>query len=296
MGGTALVLGGGGVTGIAWELGLLAGLAEAGVDLTRADLVVGTSAGSVVGAIVTSGEPLERAYERQLGLPPATVPTQSQRGAPEKSARVGLGLVLSYARAALERDEQRGRARIGAMALAARTVPEQERRDIIAARLAGADWPTAQRLLVTAVAADDGEFVVFGSDSGVSLADAVAASCAVPGVWPPVTISVPGHPTGVRRYIDGGTRAPANVDLAAGASNVVVLAPISIAMRRSMRVEAQVAALPPGTRSVVVTPDGAARRAIGRNVLDPARRAPSARAGRAQAASVVAAVRAVWPA
>ena len=56
---TALVLGGGGITGIAWEIGVLAGLAEAGVDLTGADLVVGTSAGSVVGAQITSGAPLE---------------------------------------------------------------------------------------------------------------------------------------------------------------------------------------------------------------------------------------------
>jgi NTE family protein len=167
-------------------------------------------------------------------------------------------------------------------------VPEQERRDIIGARLAGADWPTTQRLLVTAVAADDGEFVVFGADSGVSLVDAVGASCAVPGVWPPVTIRG-------RRYIDGGTRAPANVDLAAGAGTVVVLAPITLALRRSMRVDAQVAALPPGTRTVLITPDEAARRAIGRNVLNPARRDPAARAGRAQAASVAAAVRAVWP-
>lgn len=281
---TALVLGGGGITGIAWELGILAGLARAGLDLTRADLVVGTSAGSVVGAIVTMGEPLETAYDRQVGRAPAAVPTQRER-----AARVGVGLVLRFARSALDRDEQRARARIGAMALATRTVPEQERRDIIAGRLGDATWPTSQKLLVTAVAADDGAFVAFGADSGVPLVDAVAASCAVPGVWPPVTING-------RRYIDGGTRSPANVDLAAGAAVVIVLAPISVAMRRDMRVAAQVAALPAGTRSVVITPDAAARRAIGRNVLDPARRAPSAEAGAAQAATEVDAVRAAWPA
>jgi NTE family protein len=144
-------------------------------------------------------------------------------------------------------------------------------------------------LLVTAVAADDGEFVVFDRDSGVSLVDAVGSSCAVPGVWPPVTVNG-------RRFIDGGTRSPANVDLAAGCDIVVVLAPITTALRRSMRVGAQAAALPTGTRSIVVTPDSAARRAFGRNVLDPARRAPAARAGRAQAAAVVDAVRAVWDA
>lgn len=58
-GGTALVLGGGGITGIAWEIGILAGVARAGVDLTDAEVVVGTSAGSVVGAQVTNGVSLE---------------------------------------------------------------------------------------------------------------------------------------------------------------------------------------------------------------------------------------------
>ncbi len=274
--GSALVLGGGGVTGVAWELGILAGLADAGVDLASADLVVGTSAGSVVGAQVTSGAPLEELYQRQLQPPTA-----------ERPARFGLGLMIKLAAAALgTRDAQHARAKIGAMALAARTLPEAERRKIIASRLPTDMWPQ-RRLVITAVAADDGEFVVFDRDSGMSLVDAVAASCAVPGVWPPVTING-------RRYIDGGVRAPANVDLAAGYDRVVVLAPISVAFRRESRVAAQVAALPSGTRTAVVAPDPAASRAIGRNVLDPARRAPAARAGRTQAAQVLAAVREVW--
>ncbi len=278
MGGRALVLGGGGVTGVAWEFGILAGLADADVDQATADLVVGTSAGSVVGAVVTNGEPVREAYERQLR------PTTT-----EKKAQLTMGAIVPLLGTVFVRDEQRARARVGALALRATTVPEQERREIIAARLGGAGWPTGQRLLVTAVAADDGEFVVFDRDSGVSLVDAVASSCAVPGVWPPVTING-------RRYIDGGTRAPANVDLAAGCDTVVVLAPITMAFRRSKRVLAQVAVLPAGTRSVVITPDSAARRAIGRNVLDPARRAAAARAGLAQAAVVAEAVRSVWDA
>jgi NTE family protein len=276
MAGKALVLGGGGVTGVAWELGILTGLAEAGVDLSEADLVIGTSAGSVVAAIITSGEPVQEAYQRQLQPPTA-----------EQSARVGLGLILRYASAAIGRNAERSRAKIGAMALAARTVPEEQRRAIIASRLASADWPAERRLLITAVAADDGEFVVFDRDAGVSLVDAVSASCAVPGVWPPVTISG-------RRYIDGGMRAPANVDLAAGYDRVVVLAPVTFAFRREARVASQVAALPAGTRTVVVEPDANARRSIGRNVLDAARRAPAARAGREQGSGLVQAVLRVW--
>jgi NTE family protein len=276
MANTALVLGGGGVTGVAWELGMLAGLAEAGVDITGADLIVGTSAGSVVGAQITSGTSVEEFYQRQLRPPTG-----------ERPARIGLGLMLKLATAAIgARNAQAARAKIGAMALAAKTIPEQDRRAVIESRLATNQWP-AGRLLITAVAADDGEFVVFDRDHGVSLVDAVAASCAVPGVWPPVTI-------GARRYIDGGMRSPANVDLAAGCARVVVLAPILIAFRRDARVAAQVSSLPAGTRTVVIAPDPAAGRAIGRNVLDPARRAPAARAGRAQAAQVAASVREVW--
>jgi NTE family protein len=276
MGDKALVLGGGGVTGVAWELGILAGLAEAGADLTDADLVVGTSAGSVVAAIVTSGEPVEQAYQRQL-LPPTA----------EQSARLGLAVLLRLATTAIARNAQRSRAKIGAMALAAKTVPEADRRAIFASRLADADWPPQRLLLITAVAADDGEFVVFDRDAGVSLVDAVAASCAVPGVWPPVTING-------RRYIDGGMRAPTNVDLAAGHDRVVVLAPVTTALRREARVGAQVTALPAGTRTVVIGPDAKARQAIGRNLLDAGRRAPAARAGRAQATDVVPAVLRLW--
>jgi NTE family protein len=122
----------------------------------------------------------------------------------------------------------------------------------------------------------------------VPLVDAVAASCAVPGVWPPVTIDG-------RRWIDGGMRSSANADLAEGYERVVVLAPIPTGFGPMTRVADQVARLrAAGARVATVTPDRAARRAIGRNVLDPARRAVSARAGYAQAAAVTAEIRAVW--
>lgn len=273
----ALVLGGGGVTGVAWELGLLAGLADRGVDLAGADLVVGTSAGSVVGAQVCSGTPLAELYAAQLRPP---------RG--ELTARLGVAVLLRWAWAgARGGDAQRSRARVGAMALAARTPSEASRRAVLESRLPVREWP-ARRLLVTAVDAASGEFVVFDADAGVSLVDAVGASCAVPGVWPPVTI-------GTRRYVDGGVRSSVNADLAAGAAAVVVLAPVTAGFGPGPRLAAQVAQLrAAGSRVVVVTPDSGSRRAIGRNVLDPARRAGSARAGHAQAAAVAAEVAAVW--
>ncbi|MEU8092012.1 patatin-like phospholipase family protein [Micromonospora chalcea] len=275
--GRALVLGGGGVTGVAWELGLLAGLAGHGLRLDEAELVVGTSAGSVVGAQVRSGTPVTQLYEAQLRPPREEVP-----------ARLGTGVLLRWAWAGGRgRDAARARARIGAMALSARTPSEQSRRAVIAARLPSSDWPAA-RLLVTAVNAASGEFVVFDADSGASLVDAVGASCAVPGVWPPVTI-------GDRRFVDGGVRSPVNADLAAGCERVVVLAPTRAAVGPMPRLSAQVTALrAAGARVAVVSPDRAARTAIGRNVLDPARRAASARAGFAQADTVAAEVAGVW--
>ncbi|MFF0232330.1 patatin-like phospholipase family protein [Micromonospora sp. NPDC005254] len=273
----ALVLGGGGVTGVAWELGLLAGLAERGAALTEADLVVGTSAGSVVGAQVRSGVPLRRLYEEQLAPPTGEV-----------AARLGFLAVARLVWAGgRTRDAVRSRARIGAMAVAARTPSEASRRAVIEARLPAREWP-ARRLLVTAVDAASGEFVVFDGADGVSLVDAVGASCAVPGVWPPVTI-------GARRFVDGGMRSSVNADLAAGAQRVLVLAPTSAAFGPMPRLAAQVAELrAAGSQVVVVTPDAGARTAIGRNVLDPARRAGAARAGWAQAATVADEVMALW--
>ncbi|MGY1754743.1 patatin-like phospholipase family protein [Blastococcus sp. SYSU D01042] len=277
---TALVLGGGGITGIAWEIGLLAGLAEAGVDLTTADLVVGTSAGSVVGAQVTAGADLEAMFGRQLEPP-----------AQEKVARMSRANLARYAWAMLVsrgRDEE-FRRRVGQVALAAEkaglTPSEQERLDVIGSRLIGREWPDRQ-LTVTAVDAATGEFVPFDRTSGVPLLHAVAASCAVPGVYPPVTI-------GDRRYVDGGMRSPANADLAQGYDRLVVLAPIPRGVGPLVSVDAQVSGMV-SARVAVVSPDAGSRAAIGRNVLDPAARAGSARAGRAQAADVLARVADVW--
>src|SRR5262245_55625546 len=135
----ALVLGGGGITGIGWEIGLLAGLAEAGLDLTSADLVVGTSAGSVVGAQVLAGVPIEDLYAAQL-----------RDATGEIAARMGAGVLVRFVAASLwPGDERRARARLGRAALAAHTVPESDRRAVIERRLPTRSWPERQ-LLVTA--------------------------------------------------------------------------------------------------------------------------------------------------
>lgn len=281
MGGdTALVLGGGGLTGIGWECGILYGLARAGVDLANADLVVGTSAGSVVGAQLTSGLlTAQELYERQLG-----------DAAGEIAAKLGAGLIARYAvaMARSRRDATAYRQRVGAMALAADTGAEAERREVLASRLVSHEWPADRRLVVTAVDALSGEPADFDRESGAGLVDAVSASCAVPGVWPPVTV-------GGRRFIDGGVRSATNADLAAYYRRVVVIAPIALGSGLVPSPSAQAARLrEAGARVLLITPSAAARKAFGRNVLDPARRDPAARAGLVQAEEHAAHAAAVW--
>ncbi|AJF64007.1 patatin-like phospholipase family protein [Streptomyces vietnamensis] len=276
---TALVLGSGGLVGAGWEVGVLRGLLDAGIDPTGADLIVGSSAGAVVGAQLASGRGgLDALYEQQL-----------DGEATEPAVRLGIPTILRYAVAVLRSrtPEEYGR-RLGRIALAATTVTEGERRATVARRLGRAgDWP-ARPLLITAVDAATGELVAYGEDSGVPLTDAVTASCAIPGVWPPATIDG-------RRWIDGGIHSTANAHLAAGYDRIVVVAPSARGSKVVLSPARQGADLAAGgARVEVITPDAASRKAMGRNALDPAHRAAAARAGRDQGASCAEAVAAVW--
>ncbi|MGW2095030.1 patatin-like phospholipase family protein [Promicromonospora sukumoe] len=270
----ALVLGGGGVAGVAWELGVLQGIADKDRDLAArligAERVVGTSAGSAVAAQITSGTPLAALYEAQL----------AQDGFDVEVEFDGPAMVAGWA-AAMEPtadgtppEPVEFRRRIGAMALAMPTTDEAARLKEHEAHLPNGEWPGTD-LVIPAVDAGSGELAVFRRDSGVRLLDAVAASCAVPGVWPPVTI-------GDRRYIDGGIRSVANVDLAAGADHVLVVTPQRPGTPPLFgpSVAEQAAALAPA-KVLVIGADDASTEAFGINPLSPATRAPSARAGRA---------------
>ncbi|MET9449383.1 patatin-like phospholipase family protein [Streptomyces cinerochromogenes] len=266
----ALVLGGGGVGGIGWLTGMLAGLADAGRDVTGAGLLVGTSAGSTVAAQLGSGLGLEELYARQVDPAVQAVEIAAEMDLEKFAAEIGAATGSAASVPELRRA-------VGRMALAARTVSEAERRAVIESRLPVHAWPE-RALKVVAVDAETGEPRVFDRTSGVSLVDAVAASCAVPGVWPPVTI-------GGRRYVDGGVRSVANADLAAGAGRVLVLVPLGVTepFPSEQPLERAVAELRDrGAEVVVVGPDEASAAAIGDNPLDPATRGPAAEAGRAQ--------------
>jgi NTE family protein len=266
----ALVLGGGGVAGIAWITGLLLGLGEAGQDVTRAEVIVGTSAGSTVAAQLGSGVGLKELYARQLRSELQTAEIMVEMDLESWVAQ--LTAVAQTADTLVEM-----RRAVGRFALQAVTVSEADRRAVIASRLPSHEWPS-RTLKIVAVDAESGQPRVFDQASGVSLVDAVAASCAVPGVWPPATIDE-------RRYIDGGVRSGANADLAAGASRVLVIVPLGTAERfpTDTPLDGAVAGLrAAGAEVATVAPDDRSKQAIGVNPLDPATRTPAAEAGRRQ--------------
>ncbi len=274
----ALVLGGGGVAGIAWELGVLDALAIAGVDLTTADRIVGTSAGSAVGAQLCTGESLESLCARQL------VPAEQSA---ELQVESSLDSLIEQFAACFDGapDALEVRRRLGAVALGAPTVEEAARIAVIESRLSSHEW-SERELLVTAVDAFTGEFRVFDKNSGVPLVSAITASCAVPGIWPPVTI-------GDTRFMDGGVNSGSNADLAEGCEIVVIIAPFAGGFGPTAEVEAE-ALRSTGAIVEVIAADVGATEAFGTNVLDPATRAPSLREGRRQGALEAQRIAKVW--
>lgn len=290
----AVVLGGGGVAGIAWEIGILATLLEHGIELNDADLVVGTSAGSVVGAALRFGV-LRQVLAGQLreAGPAEVAGTGTEAG--ESTIEQGelthfsteqfMNMMADAARG--PGGEQEARARIGKAALAAgQGLSEAAWVDTIRALLPAPSWPSGM-FQVTTVNADDGGFTVFDATSGAEMALVVAASCSVPGAWPPVRID--GTP-----YMDGGMRSASNADLAADYEKVLIL---------SCAPEAPDSPFGPTLpqvlnnlkgRAYLIEADEASRAAFGTNVLLQSTRRPSALAGQEQASEVVDAVKVFW--
>ncbi len=296
------MLGGGGSTGNAWMLGVLAGLQQAGVDAAGAELLVGTSAGATTAAQIAFRDPVEL-HEATLGRGPrdAALRTGSATAASEPDARRAPRPVHAAVSEQLDRtariiamstDPSDMRRRMGAAALQLDGASDPARsarwRAVVASRLPELRWP-ARDLRIVAVDASDGSPVVFERDSGVDLADAVAASCA----------SGAPHPVGGRRCIDGGYRRNENADLAIGSARVLVLSPFGGRSRHPQVWRMQLAAQTEELRAAgsiveIVRPVAEAARLIGANAMDPSLRPDAARAGFAQGAALADRLGAFW--
>jgi len=212
----ALVLGGGGPVGIAWETGLVVGLLREGIDLRGSDFVVGTSAGSVVGAQIALGHDLTTRADAQYVTPgdggSGPVADESGQDSPGADRMMALMAAMEESAAHTGTPEE-ARAILGKFALAQETIPQDAFLGFFA-DLVGEEFPDGYAC--TAIQAHTGEFVVWNHESGVPLQAAVASSCSVPGIFPPITV-------GGAEHIDGGMRSGLNADVAAGHDLVVVV-------------------------------------------------------------------------
>ena len=273
----ALVLAGGGAAGNAWELGLIAGLSDAGVDVTGADLIIGTSAGATVAAQITSPVRPTELYAATIAEvhQPSAGRAGSVRG---RAASVSGPNYMDWSNGiiAAAEDASDMRRRMGAAALemdASDGSSSTRWRDIVAARLPSRHWPR-QPVVITAVDARTGEPVVFDRHSGIDLVDAVAAS----------TSAMTPYRIGDDRYINGGYRRSENADLAAGYGLVLVLSPFGGRSRMppawGMDLATQVDELRAGGSTVeTVFPDPGAGDVFDANALDPSTRPQAARGG-----------------
>lgn len=293
----ALVLHGGGSAGNAWEIGIIAGLFDGGLDVTRADLIIGTSAGATAAAQITSTtSPTELLAAILVAVPqPRTSPVAS--ASDRSPMRPSLDFMeRSSTIIAAAKDAADMRRRMGAAALEMDAESDGSRqsrwRATVAARLPSPHWPE-RAVLITAVDARSGEPVVFDRRSGVDLVDAVAASCANGFGVPPYSI-------GNNQYIDGGYRRNENADLAAGYERVLVLSPFGGRTRHpldwGMQLATQVDELRAGGSKVeTIFPDSHSLEAFGENMMDPSTRPPAARAGYDQAKGLVSKLINFWP-
>jgi NTE family protein len=262
----ALVLAGAGAAGNAWQLGIIAGLAAHGIDLTEAELIVGTSAGSTVAAQITSGVHPADLYAAIL----AEVPPPGRPQVMSGSAYVDWSqTIIDEASSAEEM-----RRALAAAALEKDPGDDPSRwRAIVASRLPSHAWPE-RRVLIPALDARTAQPVVFDRHSGIDLVDAVAAS----------TSALTPYRIGEDRYLNGGYRRSSNADLAAGYGRVVVLEPFGGRSRTpkewGLDLNTQVDELrTAGSRVEVVFPDAGAGDVFTANALDPSTRLPAAKGG-----------------
>jgi NTE family protein len=290
----ALVLGGGGSSGNAWLIGVLAGLLAAGVDVTDADLIIGTSAGATTAAQVTGASPAQLLADTLAATPPPHTDPARSGGGSGLPASVVDHLERMNRIIAGSDDAADMRRRMGVAAIELETASDGSRqprwRATVASRLPRHSWPERD-LLITVVDADTGEPVAFDRASGVDLVDAVAAS----------TSGGPAYRIGDHWYIDGGYRSVENADLAAGYERVLVLSPFGGATRHPLEwgthLAAQVEELRArGSRVETIAPESGTEHLFGANSMDYSLRPLVARTGSDQGRALAGHVAEFWAA
>lgn len=288
-----LVLGGGGVLGGTWSVGALDALQDFGIDVDDFDIIVGTSAGSVLGALVTLGVSLEEMRGHYAGDDVSTGPLANYAFDPDRATgghRPGVPRPLGPGSPALIALSMRHPGKLPVTAVLSALLPpgsrslDQVSQLIDAANPTGA-WP--QRLWVVAMDFVDGHRVVFGRSGApvAPLADAVVASCSIPGWFAPVAING-------RAYVDGGAVSATSVDVLEhmGLDEVYVIAPMvsfatdhptSLVARLERRWRGEVTrscldeaenVRAQGTRVFILGPGPEDLTAMGANLMDSSRR------------------------
>ncbi len=273
----AVVLGGGGVTGMAWEIGIITALLQEGIDLADADVIIGTSAGSFVGSALASGYDMRKLYDSQF------IPNTS-----EVNTSVNSEIMKLWTEAfQCGKDDKK---KIGKMFgdIAKKYPPKisiEKRQSVVESRLTTTNWPS--KLKVTAIDAETGDLHVFDKDSGTTLINAVNASGAVPGLWPFVTFDE-------SDWIDGGMVSSTNAHLADCYDKVVILSPMPQKYGLVPSVREDVAEMQKRANVSLIVPDKDSILAIGKNPYAPTHTASSAKAGFNQGIKEVAAIYKTW--
>jgi NTE family protein len=276
-----LVLGSGGVLGEAWMMGVLAGIEDgAGLDLRECESFVGTSAGSIVATQLAAGNSPRR---------PSSIGTEIELGSADGGrglARAGAAAIRLAGHTVTTAGSPLAPLALGVSApggallrsVLLRTLPRpSETLATLRAQVAGSDVRFDGRLRIAAVDRATGRRVVFGRPGAphATVADAVAASCAVPWLFAPVTIEG-------REYVDGGVWSPTNLDAALAGRDTHVLClhpgasfganhPVLALARGLARSAASVEALAlrqRGARVRTIAPDAASAAAMGLDYMD----------------------------
>ncbi|MBF7023197.1 patatin-like phospholipase family protein [Staphylococcus kloosii] len=245
----ALVLGGGGITGIAWESGVLAGLIDSGILVNHADKILGSSAGSYVGSILANGQNMKTYYE-QL----------ANKRDNADNAQLDPSLFELWREAFVQgkTDEQVIGKYLGDIInKSPSTVSLEERERSVRKRIGNVDW--TPQLEITAINAKTGTLESFNETSGISLMEAVMASGAVPGIWPHVDMLG-------ASWIDGGMISSTNARLMANYKDIIILAPLDQKQGLVPSVYEDVETLKTNSNVTLITPDQDSRNIIGTNI------------------------------